>query len=290
MSPGGIANAITSNYNNYNTWLGSHQERLKKGALLAEDLNIANNYYMRNYTGIGDIDPVTGTYNRFTPEDLMDYQDPEAIIQDIWKGFKPERRKVGTSWVENGWVKHGTKEVEGIDPNRLYPSFLTGLAGNPKMTSYLAQKSKFMGLDPKQALNYMDIYAKQRATNLGYMNESSDEEWKRDPMAVARYKASLDKQNMEGIMGSFLRHEPVAPNISAVKPKIDPNNWRTSLGTQSFVPAARDQGYGIDPFLRKSVLTGAESNTSSLDTFMKDPKSAAKLQGKNVVPSLAKAL
>ena len=102
MSPGGVANAITSNYSNYNTWLGSHQERLKKGALLAEDLNIANNYYMQNYTGIGDIDPVTGTYNRFAPEDLMDYQDPEAIVQDIWKGFKPEKRKVGTSWVENG--------------------------------------------------------------------------------------------------------------------------------------------------------------------------------------------
>ncbi len=225
LSPGGVGKAIVDNYSNYSTWLNNQRERVKSGKVLAEDLSLANNYYMKNYTGIGDLDPVTQTYNQIQPDELMDHQSAEDIVQNVYKQFKPEKKSVSMPSIRNGIIENRQVSTEGIEAKRLYPSFATALSADPKLTQYLSQRAKFAGLDPNAQLDYIDQYSKQRAQDLSYMNESDERKWTRDPLAVARVKAQADKENMQQFM-SFLQHEPLAPNTTYVEPKIDPDNWK----------------------------------------------------------------
>lgn len=231
-NPGGRAAAISSNYATYKDWLGRHQERLKKGEILAEDLNLANDYFMSNYTGVGNIDPVTGDYNRFNPEEVSAYTDPDKIIQDVYKTFKPEKRKVGKTVFENGLKKYTVEETEGIDANRLLPSFRQALLGNPQYSNYLAQKSKFLGLDSDSVEQYIDQYSEQRAQDLSYMNVSHDEKFDRDPLYLLREKARLDKKNQDDLLQKLsYRYDPATKNINRDAVKIDPENWRKSINS-----------------------------------------------------------
>lgn len=222
LNPGGEANAIISNFGNYSKWLTEHQERVAKGNILGEDVNLANNYYMTNYQGIGQIDPVTGAYNRFNPEMLSDYSDPNKIIQDVYKEFKPEKHKVGESYLDNGFIRYKEVEKEGITPDRLNPSFQTALTADPKFMSYIQQKYKFMGKED-QALPTVATYAAQRAQDLSYMNESSINKMERDPLAVARAKAAMDKQNIDYMM-SFQQYGETTTGLLTMEPTFDPEN------------------------------------------------------------------
>jgi len=177
---------------------------------------------MNNYQGIGEIDPVTGSYNRFNPETLTDYADPNKIIQDVYKEFKPEKYKVGESVLRNGMIEYTEKEREGITAERLNPSFQTALTSDPKFMSYIQQKYKYMGKDGL-ALPTVAAYAAQRAQDLSYMNESSISKMERDPLAVAREKARLDKQNIDYMM-SFQQYGETTNGMLTMEPTFDPDN------------------------------------------------------------------
>jgi hypothetical protein len=221
-NPGGEAHAITSNFTNYATWLKEHQERVAKGDVLGEDLNLANNYYMSNYQGVGKIDPVTGSYNRFNPDTLSEWQDPNKIIQDVYKEFKPEKNKVGTSWVANdGTIRYQEVETEGITAQRLQPSFETALAANPKYMSYISQRAKFLG-QPDSVQPFIKGYTAQRANDLSYMNESNISKLERDPLAVARAKAAMDKENINYMM-SLQQYGESTTGLLSMEPTFDPN-------------------------------------------------------------------
>ena len=222
LNPGGEANAIISNFGNYSKWLAEHQERVAKGNVLGEDLNLANNYYMSNYQGIGQIDPVTGAYNRFNPETLTDYSDPNKIIQDVYKEFKPEKYKVGESYLQDGMIHYRETEQEGITPDRLNPSFQTALAADPKFMSYIQQRYKFLGRQD-QVVPTIAAYAAQRAQDLSYLNQSSVDKMERDPLAVAREKARLDRQNIDYMM-SFQQYGETTEGLLPMEPTFNPDN------------------------------------------------------------------
>ncbi len=173
-SPGTEAHAIYSNYSKYQDWLKRHQERVAKGEVLGADMSLANNYFMTNYTGIGSLDPTTGSYNQLQLDELADYQDPDKIIRDVYASFKPEKHKIGVTRTENGFVKHDTEEIEGIMPDRLYPSFSTALATSNKYMGYMGQKAKYSGVPLDKVGAYVDAYAKQRAMDLSYVNTAKD--------------------------------------------------------------------------------------------------------------------
>lgn len=222
-NPGGKANAITGNFNNYNTWLAREQEKIQKGNILAEDLNLANRYYMKQYKGVGDLDPVTGTYNAFNPEALADYKDYNKLISDINKDIPEEFKRLGTTKVnQNGYDYYTEEEVKGKNPTKLYNAFLTGLVGDPGYSTYLQQRSRFMGVDSNTTNQLVMSLAKQKAEELGgYYSVSSIEKAKANPFAVAKYKAGLDKQNMQEMMGSLLQYNQSVPSNYTLEPDID---------------------------------------------------------------------
>jgi len=290
-NPGGKAHAITSNFGNYTTWIKEHQDRVAKGNVLGEDLNLANSYYMKNYTGIGEIDPVTGSYNRFNPDTLTDYRDPNKIIQDTFKEFKPEKRKVGTSWTdEKGFVHYSEQEQEGITPDRLAPSFQTALAADPQYSSYIQQKAKFIGLSPEEAQTWSKNYANQRAQDLSYMSSSNTDKMERDPLYVARAKANMDKENID-YMYNLQQYGETTNGLLSSEPTFNPDDWRNSLldpTTNSFYPGsgALPGNYpGVANYGKEQIEKGV-----SLGDFL-NGKNDAKIQNKwNMSPQLLKTM
>lgn len=292
-NPGGEAHAITSNYMQYNDWLTRHRDRVEKGKVMGDDLNLANSYIMKNYTGIGTVDPVTGAFNKVNTEDLVDHIDEDKIIRDVYSTFKPEKRSQGMSYLDkDGFIKYEKVETDGITKDRLLPSFRQALAGNDQFVSYQSQKAKFLGIDPNQYLPaYVDNYSNRRAQDLSYLNMSSDSKMERDPLYVARAKASMDKENMMSML-STLQYETGQPNVTMAKePTIDPDNWRDDTSFADYIVPGSTGLFGNvttrDYSERNRRLTEPKQ---SLDSFLSSDKSTAKLLDKNVNPNLAKAL
>ena len=298
-NPGGKVNAITTNYGTYQEWLTRHRERVEKGNVLGQDLNLANNYFMNNYTGVGEIDPVAGTYNRFNAEDLSDYTDAEAIIQKTYAGFKPEKWKQGVTTLKNGIFNYQEDEFEGIKAQRLAPSFQAALMNDPKYASYLGQKAKFMGAPPEAAAQLINGYAGQRAQDLSYMNQSSINKMERDPYYVAMAKAKADKENMQ--MFSQLQYGAGVGTVDVAlqNPDVNYDNWARSGDWQGVLESGMEGSRDANPVafgfgsMSGSVFGQPVYNSNTLapdkpllQTFKDDPKGREKLMGRNVDPIL----
>jgi len=303
--PGGRAHAITSNYGSYNDWLTRHRERVEKGKVLAEDLNTANSKFLSEYAGVGEIDPVSGTFNQFRSEDLVDYMDPEKIIKDVYSTFKPEKRSVGKSYVGNdGYIHYKKEEIEGIAEDRLNPSFQSALRSNPQYMAYLNQRARIMGVPPEGAEKFVTALASQRARDLSYMNMSSDHKMDTDAYHLARYKAGLDKSNIDYMM-STLRYEPLTPNVgTGAEIGINENNWRGSFDT----PILSSAAYGISNTIiegnnalldliglgkyetKKQVQNTSVAPKESLDSYLTNTSNDNRLLNKNVNPHFARTV
>ena len=230
FNPGGEAAAISGNYTNYNTWLKDSQDLVEKGKVLGDDLNLANRYNMTNYKGIGEFDPVKGSYNVFNPETLSEYVDPDSIIQDAYKSFKPEKHKIGRTVFKDGLQVYEEQETEGITSARLDPSFSLALTSNPKYSSWLRQRLKYSGKDPNKATDYMQQYASQRAQDLSYMNSSDITKAERDPLFLLREKQRLKDASEAATQSGNVpfQWEPTSTVPYRKEAKIDPENWKTT--------------------------------------------------------------
>ena len=225
FGPGGEAGAIIQNYKNYQDWMKESQDLVEKGKALGEDLNLANNYFLKNYQGIGQRDPITGSFNRFTPETLTQHVDAEKIIQDVEKSISPQKIRVGRTVFKNGLQTQITEEAEGKSFDRLYPSFSTALQANPGLMQYAQQKARFLEVDPEEVLNYFDDYAKQRASALSYMNTIDEQKSERDPLMLVRERARLAKKNQEELLKSFYQYEPTVDVVNKEQSTITPDNY-----------------------------------------------------------------
>lgn len=295
-NPGGQAHAITTNLQTYKDWLSRHQERVAKGEVLAGDMNLANEYFMKNYTGVGEIDPVSGTFNRINVEDLATFKDPDSVIQKVLPGFKPEKHKVGESYVGNdGMIHYRERETEGLNPQRLYQGFAPALTSDAELNAYYGQKAKFLGMDPNQVAQGLDDYAKQRAMSLSYMNTSDIHKMQRDPAYIARLKASLDRDNIDYQYG-LQQYGLNVPGSSLVDDggiRMNHDDWRSptnsSLADAIF---GLPSGTAFGPYQTASKAPSIDpslSSVSSLKELITDPKHEAKLRDRNIDPRLARA-
>lgn len=283
--PGGKANAIISNYQNYQDWRAKSQELVEKGKALGEDLNLAENYYMEEYKGIGNFDPVTGAYNRFNPDTLTEYVNPDDVIQNVYKNFKPQKYKVGRTEFRNGQQIYTEEEMEGITPDRLYPSFASALDADPKFGQYVQQKAKFLRQSTEDSWAYLDAYTRQRAQDLSYMNRSNIQKAERDPLYLLREKQRLkdesDKKMMGAIMSQY-QYDPTTEATARKKSNLDPNDWRGS-GVGSKTEYTGNIFY-------PQIATGNTAARAKSKTFQESLSDQQFLDRTHVNPHLAQAI
>lgn len=293
--PGGKAGAIISNYNTYNEWRKNSQELVEKGKVLGQDLNLADQYYMNSYQGIGELDPVAGTYNRLNPETLTDYVNPDELIQNVYKNFKPQKYKVGRTEFRDGKQIYTEQEVEGIAADRLEPSFNEALRSDPKFFNYIRQKMKFEGTDPNDVEEAWTNYTRQRAQDLSYMNTSDIQKAERDPLFLLREKSRLKKaedQELMQLMSAQYQYEPSVEAVAREKSNLSESNWRMSgapvntsssgsvFGAQVYDPMARTQPSDVesktlrDALKEKSFVERSKVNPHLMEAVMQEQASS----------------
>lgn len=147
FSPQGEAGAIQANKAAYVDALKRERERLAKGEIAQEQLESWANYTMLNYQGVGERDPITGSYNELSPESIARYVNGEEIAREAAKEIAAmeggsETVNIGGQWL----VKKGNK-YEVIEPGLIQSVVERSLSNNPEYINYLRQDSKFSGQD-----------------------------------------------------------------------------------------------------------------------------------------------
>lgn len=159
MSPGGAGHAIAYNYGNYQKWLEDEKARVAKGEITVEDFGRANSYFYNGYSGIGQKDPATESYNIFSPNPtpkFVNYQDKamEAASKVVANEFGSKNWQLdeatGTVFTMNG-VKRET-----ITPERIQQAVLAELITDPEIESYRRGMARY-GVDVLDATTMDDI-------------------------------------------------------------------------------------------------------------------------------------
>lgn len=283
FNPGGVANAISGNYLSYKDWIKQSQELVEKGKVLGEDLNIAHAYYMKEYKGIGNYDPIKGSYNIFNPDTLSEYVNPDTLIRSAYDSFKPEKIKIGRTVFQNGLQTDIVEEQEGISAGRLYPSFTNVLTSDPKYSNYVKQRAKFLGMDPEMVVNSIDQYAKQRAIDLSYMNTSTIQKSERDPLYLLREKQRLEDESNRVMLGDLMARFEYEPTVEAPKVKESTlsTDWKNLFKPKELVSTP----YGFMPGMDYGKKNPAENKKLFDVLFTQDF-----IDKTNIDPDLAKEI
>ena len=230
FAPGGEAAEIGKTYKTYTDWRGRQEERVKKGDVSADDFAAANKYYLENFQGT-KLNPETGLYNTFEADEVAKRVDPDQIIQDVYKNFKPEKIKTATTVFKNGLKTDITVETEGITSERLLPSFEVALQNNPDFAAHIMQRAKFAGVDPETVKSYVANYAKQRAHDLSYMSKTNMALSDRDQLALLRERENREdarkNKELDALYGGF----QALPTAGSIYNDIDASRLRSQVGT-----------------------------------------------------------
>lgn len=275
---------------------------------------------MSTYQGIGNIDPVTGDFNRLNPEHIVEYKDYNATINEINKNIPIEKQAIGRTVRNGNYLDYQYQNVEGKDPNKLYSAFRTGLENDPQVVGRLDQISKFLGLPQDSASLWLDQISQAKAQELGgYSTTERTNKLEADPFALASHKAALDRANIKykneldkktiqdlqsGLEYGQLTGNPYAKS----EPNIDPEHWKDErsvikTGLAEGVPAGL---FGIPGLIGGQILSSdgenflkdnlgislRKSNTSTgeLNSYLNNKTNDPKLVNKNVIPDLARAM
>lgn len=263
FGPGGEAGAIIQNYGMYQNWLKDSQDLVEKGKALGEDLNEAHAYEMNKYSGIGQRDPVSGSFRRFNPETLTEYVDPEKIAQSVADATKPITIKNSRTVFQNGLQTDITDELSGVTADRLHPAIQSALTSNPQYMAYVQQKARRLGASPDDVMDMIADFSQKRASSLSYLSPTHLEQSRVDPRSLIRLRANLQKQNMQEVLGTFYQHEPTIDVLTKEQSTITPDNFRVSdaktgpyeLGSRSF--GVNVQGRTLD----RALSTGKQDGT-----------------------------
>jgi hypothetical protein len=215
--PGGEVAAIEKNYSNYSSWLANEQKRLNEGKITADDLNLANQYVLNNYGGIGNKSDA-GVYNSLQPVSLSEYTDGSKMVLEALKGIKPRKQTVVAPRKDaNGNIFNVTEEIEAIDPNEASTAVKASLLSDDKWVEYTRQKAELLGVDPMeyvagQLQSYEQTYVPLHS---GVFNKVNKEEYKGlDELTKIRMQQSHD-------IAMQRRREQAAKNLVDYKRKLD---------------------------------------------------------------------
>lgn len=203
-SPGGKAYAIMMNKKQYDTEIARQKQRLGKGEVTEQQLQLLDKYVQDNYKGIGSIDPLTGSYNQLSMPDLAEYVDPTKDLRDTFsKAPKRKVRRVVPQSDGKGHIIYQTVETEEVDPNQLQSSGYAQLASNRKYLNYLSNLAQLSGKTPQETQAFLNDSATNLVKGLvpeysGRFSDIQETDVKTDDIA----KLSLQYQNdvkLEGV-------------------------------------------------------------------------------------------
>ena len=170
-SPGGKAHAIETNYKTYYDSLARERERLQKKEITANQIYALQSFVNREYKGVGEKDPISGSYKSLNMPDLAEYVDANAILDEAFTKTPEIKTKEGRTYWEGD--KQFYKEVEksGKSYNTLNSAFYNALTNNNKYVGYLQQYAYLLG-EKDSAEKDIETISSNQAKVRAYENSS----------------------------------------------------------------------------------------------------------------------
>lgn len=239
-NPGGKAHAIETNYKGYNEAITREQERLKKGEVISAQVAALQGHIQRTYTGIGDKDKVSGSYNMLTVPDLAKYVDESKLIEEAYKSTPEQKRKEGRTYFKDGNQYYQEVESQGKPYEVLQQSFANALFGDNAYTTYKDQLNYLTGnrLSPQELEDDIINTADNHASTRAYMNTSDILKAERDPvylenlrhghrMSEAKYKQKLKDDSGREMMDNLFGALGVGEAVNRGAGSELPSDWRS---------------------------------------------------------------
>jgi hypothetical protein len=216
---GGEASAIQSNYDSYLGWNERQQKRLEKKEILAEDYDVARNYFLQGFQGTGQKNEY-GTYNDISNglEEIAEYVNPNDIIQIVKPTVGPNSYKKTRTVFKNGLQTEVTESHKQVSAERLTAAFEQGLNGNQKLTGYLEQKLRFNGQDPAAVGTYLSAYAAARGKELATDEVEDLQKSERDPLSLAKYNQDRQDARLKEDFTPRYNFLSTVENVTPYKP------------------------------------------------------------------------
>lgn len=278
MGPGGEGGAIQTNYANYYNWLKGEQDRLKKGEIIQAQLRHGADYYLRNYQGVGQQDPVTGNFNLFQPESLAKYTNPDDFLHEALKNVAADEGGSLVARPDGFYIKTSGGKFEKIDQERIQNIAAQTLMNNPEYVNMMHQLGNHMGVDPAQMIQ-QDIA--ERAVRMGNIyrkdNRWYESDLRPDSSAMKLFELQLEQQ-MRGPDGWTKPGQ--IQNTTLERMKISSTS---DLGVKAIAPASNAGGIGLS--LYSKSLTGEDKMASKTSNLI----SAQRSKLANQAPALVEA-
>lgn len=193
FSPGGEAYAIQSNKQTYTQWLANQRERLNEGLIRPFQMNLASQYILGNYEGVGTAGP-GGVYNSLQTEDINQYTDVNELASQYASEVVADKIEQGV-WhdVGGGIYKKTSTGLEAISEEEISNAVMMGLAGNQDYRAYISQMQRF-GADPTELESELAMAVGRVSSSYSYTNYAYDEDMRFDPARAVWEKAKLDAE------------------------------------------------------------------------------------------------
>jgi hypothetical protein len=225
-NPGGQAHAIATNKAAVDDAKKRELERLAKGEITQQQYAALMHWVDNSYTGIGEKDPITGSYNMLNVPALAKYVDEDSIFKEVEKTVPWRKSKVVKDVVGNdGRIHKITEEVEVRDPQELSNAFQSALMNNDQYMEYMMQRADLVGEDLLSAIDGQ-VFNYQKniiPAYSGYKNRSQGHELEEDPIATdyRRHRLALDlerekQKNRKELKGMDLAAQNQMPELAVL--------------------------------------------------------------------------
>lgn len=237
FGPQGEAGAIMGNKAIFSKRTEEERERLKKGEITEQQFNLWYKNTKDNYSGVGDFNPVSGSYNVINPDNLAKYVDPYSLGIDIAKELEPFVGEATYDTVSGDWVVTNGSKKEILPKEYVASVVGNRLAQSDEYMNYLTQTLRYQGVtDPSMVDKQIGLVAENLGNAFARNNVSTTHKLKERGFELAKYKKGLDEE----LLNEFYRPDQAYDAVSSAQqelPEMTVNSltqikeYRPSLGT-----------------------------------------------------------
>lgn len=194
LRPGGEANAIIANKASFADW---YSRMSKDKEVNPESLNLAYQYYMSPeskgyYSGVGEKNPITQSYNVFNPEEVIGYTNPDTVVLPAIKaleasGFEKEWDSIGGQW-----IMRNKQSGEELTEEEIARTAFRALANDKNYFNSLSQTARFRGEEGYDPTEYALKLAQSYGADYAYSRTKQSQTVSPNEWGMAKYKADRD--------------------------------------------------------------------------------------------------
>lgn len=176
LRPTGKLGAIANEYGSYEEHKKALMEMYKKGEITSDALSEAINYSLNSYTGVGEIDPITGNYNKYNPLYAPSFDLSKVMESSIAK-LKPTNTKTTDfNPIGRATIQKTSLDTEKLSTDRLEASIMSDLMQDENFKASVAFRAKIDGDGGKKFIARTIEAIKGKAEATAYTNTKEDKD------------------------------------------------------------------------------------------------------------------